>query len=114
MRADVQLTHEFVDRIPERLEERKLYICLRYRALAHRCVCGCGNEVHTPLGPADWRMIYDGETVSLHPSVGNWGFKCRSHYWIQGDVAKWSTHWTQEQIDAGRASDRARQDAHYG
>ena len=26
---------------------------------------------------------YDGETVSLSPSIGNFQFPCKSHYWIR-------------------------------
>jgi hypothetical protein len=35
-----------------------------------------------PISPADWQLAYDGDTVSLTPSIGNWGFPRRSHYWI--------------------------------
>ena len=37
-----------------------------------RCCCGCGEEVVTPFSPAQWQMSFDGEAVSLHPSIGNW------------------------------------------
>jgi hypothetical protein len=37
----------------------------------------------TPFTPTDWRMTFDGESVSLDPSVGNWNQKCRSHYVIR-------------------------------
>ena len=77
------LQHKFVEFIPESLEEGVLYITLEYSTALHKCICGCGNEVVTPLSPNDWKLIFDGKTVSLYPSIGNWRFPCRSHYWIE-------------------------------
>jgi hypothetical protein len=114
MRREVTLTHEFVDYIPEKLDEGKLYVSMKYRTVGHKCCCGCGNEVFTPLGPIDWRLTFDGECVSLFPSIGNWSLPCKSHYWIDCGKAKWAARWTQRQIDAGRARDRYRWDVRYG
>lgn len=114
MKRPVLLTHEFVKSIPEKLAERTLYVSVEYATVAHKCCCGCGNEVITPLGPTDWKMIYDGESISLYPSVGNWSFPCRSHYWVEGGQAKWALPMTKAEIDAGRAYDRHLKDKHYG
>ena len=73
----MRLRHEFVDHIPEQLDDGVLYVSIRFGTVVHRCACGCGEEVVTPLGPAEWRLTYDGRTVSLEPSVGNWSFPCR-------------------------------------
>jgi len=70
-----------------------------------RCACGCGNKVVTPITPADWQLFYDGDAVSLTPSIGNWGFPCRSHYWIDAGRIRWAGAWTSKQISAGRARD---------
>jgi hypothetical protein len=78
----VKIKHKFVQYIPDLVEERMLYISIEFGTVVHKCMCGCGNEVVTPLSPTDWELIYNGETVSLYPSIGNWGFKCKSHYWI--------------------------------
>jgi hypothetical protein len=43
-------------------------------------MCGCGKKVVLPLHPTHGKLTYDGETVSLSPSVGNWSFPCESHY----------------------------------
>ncbi|MGN5478201.1 DUF6527 family protein [Cupriavidus basilensis] len=51
-------------------------------------VVDVATQVVTPFTPTDWRMTYDGATVSLHPSVGNWNQRCRSHYVI----SKWKSH----------------------
>ena len=79
------LKHEFVEFVPERLVDDTLYVSISYATAAHRCCCGCGREVVTPLSPTDWQLTFDGETVSLYPSIGNWNFACRSHYWIENN-----------------------------
>jgi hypothetical protein len=88
------IQHKFVEFIPEALEEGILYISLEYATALHKCACGCGREVVTPLSPKDWKMIFDGKSVSLYPSIGNWQFPCRSHYWIENsqvvDANKWA------------------------
>lgn len=50
----------------------------------------------TPLTPADWKLTFDGETVSLYPSIGNWNFPCRSHYWLTKNRIEWAPGWEQE------------------
>lgn len=99
-----RVTHEFVEQIPEELADGVVYVCIPYGTVVHRCCCGCGQEVVTPLGPTDWRVIFDGETVSLEPSIGNWSFPCRSHYWIVRNRVRWARVWTDAEIDAGRAN----------
>ena len=99
------LAHEFVEYVPAELAEGVLYISIPYRTAVHRCACGCGNKVVTPLSPVDWQLFYDGDTISLTPSIGNWGFPCRSHYWITDGQVRWSRAWTDDQIAAGRACD---------
>jgi len=77
------LIHKFVEYIPEKKEEGILYISIKYCIAVHKCACGCGQEVVTPISPTDWQLYFDGETVSLSPSIGNWNFDCHSHYWIK-------------------------------
>ena len=90
MTRHTSLVHEFVEYVPAELAEGVLYISIPYRTAVHRCACGCGNKVVTPISPADWQLSWDGDTVSLTPSIGNWGFLCRSHYWIKGGRIRWS------------------------
>src|ERR1700739_3127696 len=99
------VTHEFVEFIPDTLEEGKLYISIAYATVAHKCCCGCGREVVTPLSPTDWELIFDGRSISLRPSLGNWEYPCRSHYWIKYNVVEWAPPWSQEEIQAGRVAD---------
>ncbi len=101
----LSLDPRFVDTIPEDLEEGNLYISVRFRTATHLCACGCGNKVVTPIRPAKWKLIFDGDSVSLSPSIGNWQFPCRSHYWIDQSKIRWARPWTDEEIAEGRAND---------
>ena len=100
------IDYSFVDYIPDQLEDGVLYVSIEFGTAAHNCLCGCGREVTTPLSPVDWSLIYDGETVSLSPSIGNWSFDCRSHYWIKRNRVLWASEWSQEKIDTARTQER--------
>lgn len=97
-----ELVHEFVEFIPDDLKERTLYISIKYSTAVHKCFCGCGREVVTPLSPTAWRLIFDGRTVSLHPSIGSWNLPCQSHYFITRNKVVWAPTWTGGQIARGR------------
>jgi hypothetical protein len=101
VRSEV-LRHEFVDEVPDELEAGVLYVSIEFRTTVHLCSCGCGNVVTLPLRPAAWRLTYDGETISISPSVGNWSFPCRSHYWIRNSRIQWAGGWTNEQVAVAR------------
>lgn len=107
------LQHEFVDVIPAHLREGTLYVCIPYATVVHQCCCGCGTEVVTPLSPTDWKLIFDGDTMSLDPSIGNWGFACESHYWISRSRVHWARKWTQDEVAEGRHFDRDAKDNFY-
>ncbi len=114
MRSNSKLTHAFVELVPNVLQEGVVYVSIPYATAIHRCFCGCGNEVVTPLSPTDWKLIFDGKTVSLEPSIGNWGFACRSHYWIKHDMVVWAGTWSNEQIHAGRLADSLAKERYFG
>jgi hypothetical protein len=97
----------FVEEVPRELDPGTLYISTEYGTVVHLCACGCGSEVVTPLHPAKWALTYDGEAVSLRPSVGSWGLPCGSHYWIDRGDVRWAPRWTREQIEWGRSRDGA-------
>lgn len=105
MKPASTLAYEFVEFIPETIDEGVLYISLEYATASHKCCCGCGNPVVTPLSPVDWKLVFDG-SVSLYPSIGNWGFNCKSHYWIRNNEVEWAPVWSEKEIDEGRDNDR--------
>ena len=108
-----RLQHRFVDQVPRALESGVLYISLEHGTAIHSCCCGCGEEVVTPLTPTDWRMTYDGETVSLHPSIDNWQLRCRSHYVIDRGRVIEAGSWRRKQVADEQARDKRAKVAHY-
>ncbi|HBG57320.1 MAG TPA: hypothetical protein DDX07_04820 [Porphyromonadaceae bacterium] len=107
------MKHKFVDVIPENLEDEVLYISIKYATAIHLCACGCKNEVVTPFSPTDWQFIFDGKTVSLSPSIGNWSFKCQSHYFIKNDEFVFMRRWTNKEIKDGRKKDKKRKSRYF-
>jgi len=53
-----RLQHRFVETMPEMIEPGILYVSMEYATAAHRCCCGCGEEVETPFSPAQWQMTF--------------------------------------------------------
>lgn len=107
------MQHRFVEIIPDAVEDGVLYISLKYCTAIHKCACGCGNEVVTPISPTDWKLIFDGKTVSLSPSIGNWSFNCQSHYWIKRNEIIYAREWDKEEIQFGRINDKKRKAKYY-
>lgn len=108
-----QIRHEFVECIPRSLQEGVVYVSIPYATAVHLCCCGCGSEVVTPLTPTDWALTFDGESISLSSSIGNWGFLCRSHYWIRRNRVRWARQMTTAKIVEGREFDRRRKADYY-
>jgi len=108
-----ELRPAFVEHIPETFSNGVLYVSMMYATAVHLCCCGCGEEVVTTLSPTDWQMTFDGRTVSLTPSVGNWNLACQSHYWIIKNRVVWSGLWSKRQIDASRQAEERRKLAYF-
>ena len=108
----MMMQHRSVE-IPDAVEDEVLYISLKYCTAIHKCACGCGNEVVTPISPMDWKLIFDGKTVSLSPSIGNWSFNCQSHYWIKRNEIVYAREWDKEEIQFGRINDKKRKAKYY-
>jgi hypothetical protein len=113
MTQDIALKHEFVEFIPEDLKQGTVYISIRFATASHLCACGCKNKVVTPLTPTDWKLIFEGKTISLDPSIGNWSFACQSHYWIRNNCVRWAPKWSQKKIDRGRARDQSAKEKYF-
>lgn len=113
MKRHITLKHEFVDYIPDNLKDGVVYVSVMYATAIHKCCCGCGREVVTPFSPTDWKLMFDGQTISLDPSVGNWSFPCQSHYWIRQNKVEWDRRWSRAQIEAGRTVDRRSKEAYF-
>lgn len=99
------IQHKFVEYIPVLIEQDVLYVSVEYKTAVHLCICGCGNRVVTPLSPTDWELRFNGKTVSLSPSIGNWNFECRSHYYIKRNKIRLSRSWEMWEIEEGRLKD---------
>ncbi len=110
-----RLEHRFVDQMPKReeLQEGVLYIAMGFGLAVHLCACGCGEKTVTPFSPAEWSITCDGESVSLQPSIGNWSFDCRSHYWIRDDEIIWGKPLTETMIATVRAGDTVAAERYY-
>jgi len=105
-------TAERVKYIPRDMEPGVLYVSDEYQTAKHLCACGCGSKVVTPLGPGFWTVRYD-RGVSLSPSIGNWSYPCKSHYWISHGEVDWARVWNKERIEAGRLHDQQLRDELY-
>ncbi|UXH79051.1 DUF6527 family protein [Roseateles amylovorans] len=110
----IRFRHQPVDVIPESLEAHVLYVTRDGDVAAHLCACGCGKEVITPLAPTDWTLSFEKRGgATLDPSIGNWAFPCRSHYFIWGGAVVWARGMSEKAIAAGRSRDRARKQKYY-
>jgi hypothetical protein len=104
---------EFVEFIPKVLEEGVLYISKKFRTASHRCCCGCGTKIVTPLRETEYRLTQEADRVSLYPSIGNWNHPCQSHYWIKNNQVAWAAAMSHAEIQLGRAHDDALKQAYF-
>jgi hypothetical protein len=98
---------KFVTSFPSSMEDGVLYISEEYETAGHRCCCGCGGKVMTPLSPVKWRLTKSSNgAVSLYPSIGNWKFTCQSHYWIRDNRVIPAGMLSKQRIEAVNARDK--------
>lgn len=107
------LEHRFVRTMPRDIEPGVLYVSMDYATAVHSCCCGCGERIVTPFTPTDWKMTFDGETISLHPSVGNWQLRCRSHYVVQEGRVLEAGNWTAAEVAGGLRREQAAKRRYY-
>lgn len=103
----------FVEYIPDHLEEGIVYIAPEFGAVMHLCCDGCGEKVSTPLNAAQWTLTFDGETISLSPSIGSFDLACGSHYWIRKNRVQWSGSMSRKAIAENAARDVAAAERHF-
>lgn len=113
MRA-LTMRPEYVDFIPRELEDSVLYISKRFSTASHRCFCGCGTKIVTPLRNTEYQLIERGGLVSLKPSIGNWNHPCQSHYFIIDNNVVWAEAMSPAAIRWGRQHDDALKEAYFG
>ena len=109
----MKINHKFVKYIPDHLVKGVIYISIEFSTAVHKCCCGCDEEVITPFSPTDWEINYNGKTVSLYPSIGNWSFKCQSHYWIRHSEIIWSRKWSLKEVEKNRRQDMLKKRVYY-
>ncbi|PKP11941.1 MAG: hypothetical protein CVU09_00135 [Bacteroidetes bacterium HGW-Bacteroidetes-4] len=91
----LEITPVFVETIPQKLEDGKLYISKEFGIVAHSCACGCGGRCIMDLKPYwkdGWTLTEHGNNVvSLSPSVGNWSGEnpYHAHYFIKNNKIDW-------------------------
>lgn len=81
---------EFVEFMPQELTEGILYISLKFEIAIHLCACGCRLRTVTPFSEGEWKITVADNVVTLSPSIGNFQFDCRSHYWIKENAIEWA------------------------
>ena len=98
---------KFVVSFPSTMEDGVLYISEEYETAGHKCCCGFGEKVMTPLNPAKWQLTKSPDgVVSLYPSIGNWKFACQSHYVIRENRVIDAGMMSKQKIEAVMARDK--------
>ena len=104
----------FVDTIPAgKRTEGEILISIKYGIASLACPCGCGNAMDLPIEPHRWSIKWDGEHISMSPSISSSRTQCKSHYWITDNRILWAQpigEWSERRKD--RAEAKARRAAH--
>lgn len=99
--------------LPKELEEGFLYVSKEFGVAGHLCPCRCKHKIITPLDPTEWSFKEVNDKPILFPSIGNWQFPCKSHYWITPGEIEWSYHWSKEQIKEGSEAEEDKRKSYY-
>ncbi len=109
-----QFTVQNVVSFPRPLDEGVLYVSDRFAASAHKCACGCGNDVVLALNPAQWQLAkHPDGSASLTPSIDNSSLPCRSHYWFRHGRVDWYPRLTHAEAIRARTRDRQARDSYF-
>lgn len=106
-RVDI-LKPVYVQYIPSAdfIREGELYISREFQTAVHKCCCGCGEEVVTPLNSAQWQIHKVNGKITVNPSIGNWSYPCRSHYLIRNNRIVWAAAFSEAQVKRVQEGDR--------
>lgn len=88
--------------IPEVIKDGVLYYAPSFNVAIHNCCCGCKSEVVTTISPAEWSIDIINGKPTLYPSIGNWSYRCKSHYWIRDGKIVWSGNMSESEIARSR------------
>lgn len=85
------MTAVHVYRLPDEkeMEQGKVYIADDFQVTAHLCCCGCGERVVMSIDPLGWKYTEEDGKPTFSPSIGNFGFPCKSHYFIRKGEVVW-------------------------
>lgn len=87
----VNVNFQLVEFIPndEDMQFAVLYISEKYKTIAHKCLCGCGNLSITPVGniKPKWNYNVNNEKLTMTPSVLNKNCPQNAHYIITNGIA---------------------------
>lgn len=83
----VSIQPQYIEHMPDILEEAIIYISLEYQTASHLCLCGCKSLVVTPLGPNWWSIVNNSGKLTMTPSIGSFQLPCQSHYIITNNIA---------------------------
>ncbi len=85
----VSISIKNVEFVPKQLADNTAYISEKYKTIAHKCLCGCGNLSITPIGHLEprWQFNTNNEKLTMTPSILNNNCPNKSHYIITNGVA---------------------------
>ena len=84
----VLIKPEYVEFMPELMEEGVVYISKAYGVSIHLCLCGCKEKTVLPLHSVHgWVLTEKNDKISFTPSIGNYQLPCNSHYIITNNKA---------------------------
>lgn len=101
MSKRMELLPTFIETVPpdDDMEDGVLYVSEKYGTAIHMCACGCRGKTVMPINfqKEDGTMTTygwdytrtDNGLVSFSPSVGNFNFPCKSHYFIRNNKVEW-------------------------
>lgn len=85
------VTAVHVARLPDvdDMKQGTVYICDEFLVTSHLCCCGCGERVVMSIDPLGWRYGEKDGKPTFAPSIGNFCFPCKSHYFIRNGEVVW-------------------------